>query len=228
MRKKIIKTFIIGLSMFYLSTQAMAQWAEMINDSSIWYNPGYSYVSNGGFWNTPLAVCYGGNMYLGPNYYDCKGYVMFDIGNSSPWDMQIGMEGGSSGYGKLHLVTGRPATKRLTIDRYGNVGIGTESPACTLDVTGTIRATTAIYVGNITGADFVFDSDYNLMPLEEVEEHIKTKKHLPEIVSAKEMQENGLNMGDFQTKLLQKIEELTLYTIELNKRIKNLEKTNNK
>jgi hypothetical protein len=65
-------------------------------------------------------------------------------------------------------------------------------------------------------ADFVFEEDYNLPKLEEVEKHIKEKKHLPEIASAKEMEKEGVNVGEFQIKLLQKIEELTLYTIEQN------------
>ena len=69
-------------------------------------------------------------------------------------------------------------------------------------------------------ADFVFDNDYNLPKLEDVEKHIKEKKHLPEIASAKEMEKEGVNIGEFQIKLLQKIEELTLYTIEQNKLLK--------
>lgn len=72
-------------------------------------------------------------------------------------------------------------------------------------------------------ADFVFEEDYKLPKLEEVEKHIKEKKHLPEIASAEEMEKDGVNVGEFQIKLLQKIEELTLYSIEQNKRIKNLE-----
>ena len=68
-------------------------------------------------------------------------------------------------------------------------------------------------------ADFVFEEDYNLPKLEEVEKHIKEKKHLPEIASAKEMEKDGVNVGEFQIKLLQKIEELTLYSIEQNKKI---------
>ncbi|WP_052248329.1 hypothetical protein [Chryseobacterium taiwanense] len=77
-------------------------------------------------------------------------------------------------------------------------------------------------------ADFVFEEDYDLPKLEEVEKHIKEKKHLPEIASAKEMEKDGVNVGEFQIKLLQKIEELTLYTIEQNKRIKELESKINK
>ncbi|WP_407500615.1 hypothetical protein [Elizabethkingia anophelis] len=66
-------------------------------------------------------------------------------------------------------------------------------------------------------ADFVFEDTYQLPNLESVEKHIKEKKHLPEIASAAEMQKEGVNIGDFQIKLLQKIEELTLYSIEQNK-----------
>ncbi|GGF08270.1 hypothetical protein SAMN05443634_10320 [Chishuiella changwenlii] len=66
-------------------------------------------------------------------------------------------------------------------------------------------------------ADFVFEEDYKLPTLQEVEKHIKEKKHLPEIASAKEMEKEGVNVGEFQIQLLQKIEELTLYIIEQNK-----------
>ena len=69
-------------------------------------------------------------------------------------------------------------------------------------------------------ADFVFEEDYNLPKLEDVEKHIKENKHLPEIASAKEMEKEGVNVGEFQIKLLQKIEELTLYSIEQNKNLK--------
>ena len=68
-------------------------------------------------------------------------------------------------------------------------------------------------------ADFVFEESYNLPSLESVEQYIKEKKHLPEIASAKEMEKDGVNVGEFQIKLLQKIEELTLYTIEQNKQL---------
>lgn len=77
-------------------------------------------------------------------------------------------------------------------------------------------------------ADFVFDENYNLPKLEEIEKHIKEKKHLPEIASAAQMEKEGVNIGEFQIKLLQKIEELTLYTIEQNKQLKKLQENNDK
>ena len=75
-------------------------------------------------------------------------------------------------------------------------------------------------------ADFVFADNYGLPKLEDVEKHIKAKRHLPEIASAKEMEQEGVNIGEFQIKLLQKIEELTLYSIEQNKKLKQLEDKN--
>lgn len=68
-------------------------------------------------------------------------------------------------------------------------------------------------------ADFVFEEQYDLPKLEVVEKFIKENKHLPDVASAAEMEKNGVNLGEFQIKLLQKIEELTLYTIEQHKKL---------
>lgn len=75
----------------------------------------------------------------------------------------------------------------------------------------------------VTGADFVFKPDYKLPPLAEVEYFVKENQHLPEIPSEKEMIENGVNINEMQIKLLQKIEELTLYIIEQDKKIESLQ-----
>ena len=99
----------------------------------------------------------------------------------------------------------------------GNVGIGTSSPVYKLDVKGTIRAR-EIKV-DLNGADFVFEKDYKLMPLNEFELFIKEQKHLPEVAPAKEMKENGTDLGNLNSKFLQKMEEMTLYLIEQNKMI---------
>ncbi len=68
-------------------------------------------------------------------------------------------------------------------------------------------------------ADFVFEKDYNLPSLNYIENYIKKEKHLPEIASAEQMEKNGVNVGEFQIQLLQKIEELTLYIIQQQKLI---------
>ena len=96
-----------------------------------------------------------------------------------------------------------------------------------ISVKGKIEST-EIKVTNSPTADFVFEENYNLPTLKSIEKHIKEKKHLPEIASAKEMEKNGVNVGIFQIQLLQKIEELTLYTIKQEKKIAALNKQNSK
>jgi hypothetical protein len=114
----------------------------------------------------------------------------------------------------------------VTILSGGNVGIGTTnfgtSREYKLAVAGSIRAYEVIVE---TGwADFVFEDNYKLMPLEEVEKFVKKNKHLPDIPSEKEVKAKGLGLGEMQAKLLQKIEELTLYVIEQNKKLDGLQK----
>lgn len=91
----------------------------------------------------------------------------------------------------------------------------------TLDVNGTGRLNKVVV--NTTGADFVFDSAFHLPSLPAVEQYIHTNHHLSDIEPAAEMQEKGLDVGDNQTKLLQKVEELTLYIIEQNKKMEALQ-----
>lgn len=70
--------------------------------------------------------------------------------------------------------------------------------------------------------DYVFDKEYKVLPLESIEEYIQSNGHLPGVPSAKEIAENGLDLGEMNKLLLQKIEELTLLVIELNNQIKEL------
>jgi len=108
------------------------------------------------------------------------------------------------------------STNGLTIHpQTGNIGIRMTSPDYPLDVSGTIRAN-EIKVTAQT-ADFVFEPDYNLRSLDEVEAFVKTNKHLPEIPSAKQMEAEGVNVAEMNKLLLQKVEELTLYLIEVKK-----------
>ena len=106
----------------------------------------------------------------------------------------------------------------------GNVGIGTLTTGShKLAVEGSIGAR-EIKVEGSGWSDFVFEKNYELPTLENVEKHIKEKGHLQDIPSAKEVEKNGFFLGEMDAKLLQKIEELTLYTIQQEKKIKELEK----
>jgi hypothetical protein len=106
----------------------------------------------------------------------------------------------------------------------GFVGIGTEDPKNLLDVKGTIHAQ-EVKVDMNNWSDFVFHPSYQLKPLIEVEKFIKTNGHLEDIPSATEVEQNGVNVGEMQAKLLQKVEELTLYVIELKKEIEQLKQS---
>ena len=133
------------------------------------------------------------------------GYIDFRIINK---DIESG--GGSRANDNVVL--------RLRGDQNGGfVSIGATSfdSNYRLAVNGAIRAKE---IKVETGwSDFVFEDDYRLRPLAEVEQFIKENKHLPDIPSAKEVETNGVNVGEMEAKLLQKIEELTLYVIELKK-----------
>ena len=103
-----------------------------------------------------------------------------------------------------------------------NLGIGTPSTGGhKLAVEGSIGAR-EVKVETKSWADFVFEAGYNLPTLTEVEKHIKEKGHLKDIPSAKEIETNGVLLGEMDAKLLRKIEELTLYTIEREKEIQRL------
>ncbi|WP_159584756.1 hypothetical protein [Marinoscillum sp. 108] len=111
-------------------------------------------------------------------------------------------------------------SERIRINANGNVGIGTITTGThRLAVEGSIGAR-EIKVEANGWSDFVFENDYDLPTLEEVEQHIDENGHLPEIPSEAEVAENGINLGEMDAKLLQKIEELTLYLIEQNKELK--------
>jgi hypothetical protein len=102
----------------------------------------------------------------------------------------------------------------------GSVGIGTtETGHHQLAVEGSIGAR-EIKVETSGWSDFVFDEDYKLKSIEEVEQYVKENGHLAEIPDQETVKKNGVNLGEMNAKLLQKIEELTLYTIEQNKQLK--------
>jgi len=106
------------------------------------------------------------------------------------------------------------------------VGIGTNAPHPNykLSVNGKIRAKEIIVETN--WSDFVFEKDYNLMSLSDVENYINEYGHLTGVPSAIEVEKNGVALGNSQAVLLQKIEELTLYTIEMNKQMELLRAQN--
>ncbi|RPI78060.1 MAG: hypothetical protein EHM45_06865 [Desulfobacteraceae bacterium] len=139
---------------------------------------------------------------------------------------------GFSGYTKgdffiatRDVETDTSPLERLTVKTNGNVGIGTTNPQSTLAVNGTIT-TKKVKVTEVGWSDFVFADNYKLPSLAVVESHIKQYKHLPGIPSAKEIQKKGLDVSDVLAKQMQKIEELTLYMIEMKKENQEIQREN--
>ena len=119
-------------------------------------------------------------------------------------------------------------TSRFIVKNNGQVGIGTEADpipsAFKLAVNGGIIATrvkVATY-NSADWADYVFDEEYKLMPLEKVESFVAENKHLPDVPSAKEVEANGVDLMEMNVLLLKKVEELTLHTIAQQKEIEAL------
>ncbi len=119
----------------------------------------------------------------------------------------------------------------ISINSDGQVCIGTSTTSpdadAKLTVAGKISARD-ITIKVDAGADFVFEKDYALPSLEYVEQFIQKNKHLPEIPSVQEMRQNGVQVSEMQSKLLQKIEELTIHMIKVNKKVDSLEKENHR
>jgi hypothetical protein len=158
------------------------------------------------------------------------------VGDNNPRVIIEGYDGGASGENSIQFITARTSGNAPNI-YFGNtsdpdilfidatnerVGIQTTSPDEALTVNGNIHAEKVI-VSSVS-ADFVFEEDYKIRSINEVESFIKDNGHLPDIPPAKEVETHGMDVGDMNARLLRKIEELTLYIIKQEKRITELEK----
>ena len=142
-----------------------------------------------------------------------------------------GLKQNAGGILKFSLNTAGAKSEKFRIDQNGHVGIGTTNPDEKLTVKGKIH-TEEVKVDLAVPADYVFQkyytgkselkSDYVMPTLAEIENFTKKNHHLPNVLSAQEIKQNGLSLGEMSNVLLQKVEELTLYAIEQNKVIEEL------
>ena len=156
--------------------------------------------------------------------------------------------GNASNNGALHIQTGDDNSEPILFEQmqssgaapavvsvrmaisanHGYVGIGTESPSERLEVAGNMKVSGSLSVQNvITNSwsitpDYVFEKGYKLASLDQVEDFVETHKHLPEVPSAKELSKKGMDLAEMNVTLLKKVEELTLYSIQQNKKIESL------
>ncbi|AUC18441.1 hypothetical protein BTO17_06965 [Polaribacter reichenbachii] len=146
------------------------------------------------------------------------------------WIENTGNGGLNFKYGYGSSTGSESPVSKFTFTNNGDFGIGTTTPDSKLSVNGTIHAK-EVKIDLIGWPDYVFRKEYQLLTLEEVESYVKKNGHLPRISSADEVEKNGVLLGEISKKLLEKIEELTLYAIyqekiikEQNQKNKDLEK----
>jgi hypothetical protein len=166
---------------------------------------------------------------VGSDYSNGHGLEFTFYGNNNITTDMSWSYGGGPGSAAIVNFQNKPLTfgtnniGRMIIMANGNVGIGTFDPGSyKLAVEGKIGAR-EINITTAAWSDYVFDKDYNLPSLEEVERYIRNNHHLSEIPSAQEVERDGIDVGKMNQILVKKIEELTLYVIEQNKVIKQQE-----
>lgn len=124
--------------------------------------------------------------------------------------------------GSVTLFNNGNSAQSVTVAPNGNLGIGKANPTDKLEVNGQIHAK-SVKVDLQEWADIVFEKDYDLLRLREIETYINTHGHLPEIPSAETVIAEGINLGDMNRLLLKKVEELTLHLIAKDKEIFSLQ-----
>ena len=160
------------------------------------------------------------------------GAFIFDDANNNQ-KAQIGFHSPSSSLlflnqanGPIYFRAGANLEHYLQWTNDGKLGVGTNNPGETLSVNGKMECEEAQVVQDV--ADYVFAEDYNMMSLEEIEQYIKENKHLPNIQTQEDVDNNKgrVKLGELSVSLMAKVEELTLHLIAINKEVKNLKQEN--
>ena len=211
---------------FLAAASAFGQWSAGSN-GAIYYNGGNVSIGTSSA-DAPLFV--DGLIHTSGN--DAPTFVgqgaYFGWNASYPWTGWLGetdfmnYSPAPGGFAFFNVPYGGSLSAPLMfISGGGNVGIGTTNPQKKLSVHGTIQAEEVIV--NTGWSDYVFDPNYHLPSLEEVSDYVTREHHLPGIQSRSEVEKNGVSLGEVQSQLLAKVEELTLQMIQLNQKNKQLE-----
>lgn len=167
----------------------------------------------------------GHNLIMGsPKGVYAHNYLQLKPGGSSSGLLHSNIELFQATNENEHKLSAKIASSGVSFFNGGNVGIGTTNTfGYKLAVNGIIGAKEVRVEISSAWPDYVFTKNYQLPSLESLENQIKECGHLPNMPSAKEVQQEGIALGEMNVKLLEKIEELTLYTIEQEKKIKEQE-----
>lgn len=221
-----MRKILASLVVFFIAQISYSQFVYTGTGSNIYYNAGNVAIGFAG--NATQALEVNGNIRFGQN----------SVGGSYALEWFTSSYG--SGYGHkfynvdmgggridLRLASRTGSTTwndAVTFINNGSVGIGTTDPrSFKLAVEGKIGAREVNVTTQNPWPDYVFHKKYSLLPLKELESFIKIHNRLPNIPSAEEVKLNGIDLGQMNSKLLEKVEELTLHLIQLNKKIEELE-----
>lgn len=210
-----IKFIFFASLLSFLSSVVNAQWVTNTNTNGIHYTGGNVGIGTSSPEST-LHVLGTSRFYLDNQSH----FIMTSWGLASSDNITLDAENSS---GTAHVPLSFAAS--LFYFYNGNVGIGTnDTKGYKLAVAGSMVAEAVTVKLKSNWPDYVFNKNHKLMPLNEVENFIKANNHLPNIPTEAEVKTNGINVAEMNVKLLQKVEELTLYVIEQQKQIEELKR----
>ncbi|HRI21042.1 MAG TPA: hypothetical protein PLA68_08805, partial [Panacibacter sp.] len=194
---------------------------------------GYAVFGSASGAGTNYAGFFSGHTYVGADdealtISGTNPYIQFKDGTTenayvraSGSDLLLATNSGNA-TGKVVLRTN--GVGRVWVDASGNVSVGSSAKVATgylLSVVGKVMAEEVRVELNGTWPDYVFAKDYQLMPLQNLKKYVLENNHLPEVPAAEEMKD-GIEVGKMNKMLMQKVEELTLYVIQLNEELQQL------